>query len=87
MKSTYDFPTIREACQPLSGYGAGDMRSTGLRSTKGLRMRATEGVTVNVKTAVGVTGGFVTESQTPLSQRKLSKNARRKARRYGKLPR
>ena len=34
MKSPADFPTIREACSPLSGYGAGDARFTNLTSTK-----------------------------------------------------
>jgi hypothetical protein len=54
---------ISTACTGVSGYGAGDMRYTGLTSVKGLRTSPKQnGHTVNVKTRVGVTGGRVAEA-------------------------
>jgi hypothetical protein len=50
-------PTLRESCQPVSGYAAGDLRSTGLTSVKDLRMRPDAPVTIRVKSQVKVTGG------------------------------
>lgn len=43
----------------VPGYAAGDLNTTGLNSVKGLRMSASAGVVVNVKTRVGLCSGYV----------------------------
>lgn len=78
-------PPIRVACAPLSGFGGGDARYTALKSVKDCRLTDKKAPTIRSKTPVGLTSGYVNESQKPL--RKLSKNARRKARRYNVTPR
>jgi hypothetical protein len=80
----YDVITMREACQPAQGYGGEDLRFTDLGSVKGCRMHASERTIVNVRSRVGVTGGSDTGAPSLKRPRAKGKNARRKARRYGR---
>lgn len=77
---------IRLACASGQGYAAGDLRFTGLTSTKGTRDRITQNPTqVNVRTKVGVCSGFVAEASVPKAPKGSvnQRHARRRARKAG----
>jgi hypothetical protein len=69
---------------------AGSMPTQGFRpysnSVKDARLSADTPIRVRVSTQAGVTGGFVADSVEPQRANELSKSARKRARRTGKLP-
>lgn len=79
----YDQPTMRQACQPVAGFGGGDLRYTGMTSVKDCRLSASKRSTIRTKTDARPNAGFVTESQDR-PRTHYSKNARRKLERYGR---
>ena len=74
---------MRESCASAPGYAGGDLRFTALTTTKGCRLSADAPTIVNVRSRVGVTGGYVSDAPTRKPS-KQSKNARRKRARYGR---
>lgn len=78
-----DQPTMREACQPVSGYGGGDLRFTGLSSVKDCRLSPKRPPNIRSKTPVALTAGFVAESDAVTIKPKGvgSKSSQRHARR------
>lgn len=75
-------PTVK-----VPGIYAEDMNSTGQKSVKDCRLSASKRPQIRSKTVVRPCGGFVRESMEPQRENSFSKNARRKAARYGRIPR
>lgn len=77
--------TAREACQPVGGIHARDQRAGNWSMALKLTDRTSANVSmarkVRVRDRVGVTAGYVAAAHP---ERTMSKNARRKARRYGR---
>lgn len=65
----------------VPGIFAGDMNATMQRSVRDCRLSASKRPHVRVKAPVGVCSGYVREAHT---LKPVSKNARRKTKRYGK---
>ena len=86
MHASNEQAPIRLACATGQGYAGGDLRFTGLTSTKGCRTSIQQPkAPVNARTLVGVCSGFVVEASVPKAPKGSvnQRHARRRARKAG----
>lgn len=89
MRAYNEQAPISVACQSGQGYAGGDLRYTGLTSTKGARDRAAQWQNgtkppVNVRTHVKPCAGYVFDADTKAAK-PSSANSRNKAKRHGQI--